>query len=248
MKTNQLMTVQIGQEHTVQIGHLTQMGSLNDVFAIGNAYRRDNGLREIEMREWLTKENTWEFIIEVERKYGHKFQNPTLGVCLSDYKNQHSKLEYSKLMKLFSVIKSKRGGKTGDRGVWTNLYILFYVLEEFGLNFDISNEYLHEYNLIKNLAIQNHNNSKTVSSKVYVLTDGFFYKIGSATNVQSRINKLQSGNPHTIKEFFSYSVSDSLKLEKSLHKKYAEKRMSGEWFNLTEKDLKEIESLILKSV
>jgi hypothetical protein len=124
MKTNQMMEVKIGRNYTVQIGHLTQIGKLNDVLAIGNEYRKKKGLREIEMREWLAKESTWEFIIEVERKHGSFFQTPESGVCLSDYKNQHSKLEFSKLIDIFSVIKSQRGGKPENRGYWANLYIM----------------------------------------------------------------------------------------------------------------------------
>ena len=44
MKTNQMMTVKIGKAN-VQIDHLTTMGSLNDVLAIGNSYRISRGLR-----------------------------------------------------------------------------------------------------------------------------------------------------------------------------------------------------------
>jgi hypothetical protein len=116
MVTNQIMTV--------QIGHLTQMGNLNDVLKIGNVYRKEKGLREIEIREWLVKESTWEFIIEVERKYGTFFQNLDSRVCISDYKNSSGQLDYSELMKKFSVIKSQRGGKPENRGYWANLQIM----------------------------------------------------------------------------------------------------------------------------
>jgi hypothetical protein len=125
MNTNQMMQIQIGKNYTVQIGHLDQIGKLNDVLEIGNKYRKEKGLREIEIREWLRKESTWEFIIEVERKYGTFFQTPDSGVCLSDYKNKESgQLEFSKLIKKFSVIKSQRGGKPENRGYWANLYVL----------------------------------------------------------------------------------------------------------------------------
>jgi len=124
MKTDQEMIIEIGNNHTVKIGHKTKIGSLNDVLAIGNSYRREKGLREIELREWLRKESTWEFILEVELKYGTKFQTPESGVCLFDYKDVAGQLEYSKLIKQFSVIKSRRGGKVENRGVWANLQIM----------------------------------------------------------------------------------------------------------------------------
>jgi hypothetical protein len=122
--TNQMMNVQIGKEFTVQIGHKTEMGKLNDIFTIGNEYRKKKGLRAVEIYEWLRKENTWEFILEVERKYGSKFQTAESAVCLSDHKNSSGKIDFSKLLKQFSVIKSQRGGKPENRGYWANLYIL----------------------------------------------------------------------------------------------------------------------------
>jgi hypothetical protein len=124
MKTNQMMTVKIGNLGSVQIGHLTNIGKLNDVLEIGNLYREKAGLRKIEIREWLVKESTWEFIIEVERKYGTLFQTLDSRVCLLDYKNKSGQIEYSNLLKIFTVIKSQRGGKPENRGYWANLFIL----------------------------------------------------------------------------------------------------------------------------
>jgi len=122
MKTNQEMIVNIGDNHTIKIGHLTKMGSLNDVLAIGNSYRQNNGLRIIELKEWLSRESTWEFIQEVEVKYGGKLKSENLA--FGNYRRGNGQLEYSKLIKQFSVIKSQRGGKPENRGVWANLQIM----------------------------------------------------------------------------------------------------------------------------
>jgi hypothetical protein len=51
-------------------GHLTKMGKLNDVLKIGNIYRTEKGLSEIGLDEYLRRRETWEFILEVEQKYG----------------------------------------------------------------------------------------------------------------------------------------------------------------------------------
>lgn len=114
------MTIQIGKDYTVQIGHLTQMGSLNDVLKIGNEYRKAKGLREITLEEYLRRSETWEFIIEVEKKYGKttNWEIPSLE------KDEKSRIIYSSLIKQFSVIKSQRGGKPENRGVWANLQIM----------------------------------------------------------------------------------------------------------------------------
>ena len=49
MKTNQMMSIQISNNHTVQIGNL------NDVFAIGNSYRKSENLQTLSVIEWLRK-------------------------------------------------------------------------------------------------------------------------------------------------------------------------------------------------
>jgi len=132
MKTNQMMTVQIGLEHTVQIGHLTQMGSLSDVLNIGNEYRKEKGLREIEMREWLTKEATWEFIIKVfneeSKKSNSHHASLDINAVIADFpRDSSNRIAFGEVLKtkMFnSVIKSQRGGKSEDRGYWANLYIM----------------------------------------------------------------------------------------------------------------------------
>jgi len=129
MVTNQEMTVQIGNHHTVKIGHLTKMGSLNDVLAIGNSYRRSKNLREIELREWLTKDNTWEFIIKVfnEESNSHNASldiSSTIRDFQRDLSNRVAYGDILKSKKFISVIKSQRGGKPENRGLWANLYIL----------------------------------------------------------------------------------------------------------------------------
>jgi len=124
MKTNQEMIVNIGNNHTITIGHLTKMGRLSDIFAIGNSYRKSDGLRELSIKDWLRKENVWEFIREVELKYGDEIQSVESTLCLSEHKNRSGQIDYAKLIKQFSVIKSQRGGKPQNRGVWANLFIL----------------------------------------------------------------------------------------------------------------------------
>ena len=115
-----MMVIQLGNNHTITIGHLTKMGSLNDVLAIGNSYRRNRGLKEITIEEYLRRNETWEFIQEVEAKYGKNanWEFPSLE------KDSKNRVIYSKYIKQFSVIKSQRGGKPENRGVWANLQIM----------------------------------------------------------------------------------------------------------------------------
>jgi len=93
MKTNQEMIVNIGNNHTITIGHLTKMGRLSDIFAIGNSYRKSDGLRELSIKDWLRKENVWEFIRQVEFKYGDEIQSVESTLCLSKHKNRSGQID-----------------------------------------------------------------------------------------------------------------------------------------------------------
>jgi hypothetical protein len=120
MKINQIMSVRIGENHSIAIGHLNKMGNLNDVLAIGNSYRRNKGLKDIGLDEYLRRNETWEFIQEVELKYS---KNPKREIPVLE-KDSKNRVLYSKYIKKFSVIKSQRGGKVENRGIWANLQIM----------------------------------------------------------------------------------------------------------------------------
>ncbi len=135
MKTDQKMVVQLGNA-TVKIHHKTMMGSLNDILTIGNSYRLAKGLRELRMDEYLNKESTWELIQSAEYRVNKDFYNDGNPVIikLCDFKKKNGQLEYSKLMKKFSVIKSKRG-KGG--GTWGHLYIMLDLATQLDSDFKV---------------------------------------------------------------------------------------------------------------
>ena len=77
----------------------------------------------------------------------------------------------------------------------------------------------------------------TKEYKTYVMKDSNtgFFKIGKSVNPSFREKTLQSEKP-TITKIFEFP-SD---VELSLHKKYSDKRVRGEWFALTDDDLIDI--------
>jgi hypothetical protein len=125
MNTNQMMTIQIGKNYTVQIGHLTQIGKLNDVLEIGNIYREKRGLRKVELQDWLRLESTWEYIAVRSKtkeipNYFKSAVAPELDFTL--IKDIYNKVDYPQMMKKYkNVIFSKRG-KYG--GTWADLRIM----------------------------------------------------------------------------------------------------------------------------
>jgi hypothetical protein len=58
-------------------------------------------------------------------------------------------------------------------------------------------------------------------------------KIGKTKNVKDRIKSLQTGNPNRLCVYYEIYVPISINLEALLHKKYADKRIGGEWFDFT---------------
>ncbi len=62
--------------------------------------------------------DTWEFILEVEMQ-----QNPNRHCDDLEIPTKYNgkKVKYGEAIKKFSVIKSQRGGKPENRGIWANL-------------------------------------------------------------------------------------------------------------------------------
>ena len=67
-----------------------------------------------------------------------------------------------------------------------------------------------------------------------------YYKIGRSKNPKFREKTLQSEKP-TIEMIHKFKANSSK--ESDLHKKYADKRIRGEWFNLSKEDVNYIKSI-----
>jgi len=111
VKTNQVMRVTIG-EYTLPIGHKNMMGSLTEVWKIGNAYRKLRGLPELDLSHWMRSPETLEYIKVVEKDLGLESAES------ADYETVNSVLTNTITSPL---IRTKRG-KGG--GTWAHLYIL----------------------------------------------------------------------------------------------------------------------------
>jgi len=82
---------------------------------------------------------------------------------------------------------------------------------------------------------------KNTRGYTYLISNGQSYKIGITTTiVAKRIAELQTGSARKL-EISGYSYNkNALAMEKLLHKRYASKRLEGEWFNLTGDDIASI--------
>lgn len=57
-------------------------------------------------------------------------------------------------------------------------------------------------------------------------------KIGYAANVEARLSGLQTGSPFPLTVLWQQMVSDAKSAEDALHKRFRDKRIRGEWFDL----------------
>jgi hypothetical protein len=79
-------------------------------------------------------------------------------------------------------------------------------------------------------------------SFIYLVKNNTSVKIGLANNPFARFSQLQTSTNVKLEllHFFQVNKKDVRQLEKQLHKFYDDKRLVGEWFNLTDEDVKYI--------
>ena len=81
---------------------------------------------------------------------------------------------------------------------------------------------------------------------IYLIRNiNFEYKIGiTKKSVNKRVKQLQTGNPHQLEIVSFFFIKNYNKVEKSLHNIYKNKRLNGEWFNLTKEDVSNFEKTV----
>ena len=75
---------------------------------------------------------------------------------------------------------------------------------------------------------------------VYVVQSGDAFKIGLSKNVPQRVEQIQPIMPYPVEIILTIQTENMRTLEARLHKRYASKRLNGEWFALTDQDIEDI--------
>jgi|TARA_R110002153_G_scaffold37013_1_gene108998 hypothetical protein len=69
---------------------------------------------------------------------------------------------------------------------------------------------------------------------LYCISDGSLCKFGFSIDPARRLKTLQTGNANKLKLIHTVQVDEGVtKLERKLHKEYANLRVHGEWFRAT---------------
>lgn len=88
---------------------------------------------------------------------------------------------------------------------------------------------------------------KDSDKSVYLFKANKYYKIGISNNIEKRKTQLEKGMPYEIDIIHTIDIPTARHLEGRLHKKFEDKQVRGEWFNLGEDDLDFIKSLGTKN-
>lgn len=80
--------------------------------------------------------------------------------------------------------------------------------------------------------------SKEILGSVYLFKSGKYYKIGKTGDTVRRGSELRVQLPERIDLIHSIKTDDPSGVEVYWHKRFEEKRMNGEWFNLNSSDIK----------
>ncbi len=78
---------------------------------------------------------------------------------------------------------------------------------------------------------------------VYLLEGGGHYKIGRAKNPHNRSETIGTQLPYPVTLIHVVECADYEDYERSLHRRFAEKRLHGEWFDLSPEDIAYIQGL-----
>lgn len=87
--------------------------------------------------------------------------------------------------------------------------------------------------------------SVDTSSFVYIIKGyGRWYKIGVSREPKNRLKQLQTACPFKLEIVKTISTHKATTLEMDIHERFIDRRGEGEWFRLTESDLKELDVFV----
>jgi len=126
MKTNQIMQLSF-DDYNLEIGHKDMMGSLTSLWSIGNAMRVKKGLRELDMKHYMTSPETLELVKACEVEFGYRniedvdFIEESNSADSAELEKRSTKKKGTVKTIKSPLIRVKEG-RYG--GTWCHLYIL----------------------------------------------------------------------------------------------------------------------------
>ena len=227
MKTNQMLTVNFGG-HSMSIEHKTGMGNLTELWGIGNAYRAQRGLEPLDLKNWLRRPQTEEFVRVVENRLA-------ISRDIEVIENPKKKDGHVATIKS-PLINSNRGRYGGTYAHWYIMLdaALYLASNELKLSiFDTITDIQQVIKQLDNFEIPQEV-AESVQKPLYVYaireTSTGNVKLGISTDPNERLRQLQTGNSSQL-ELVAYKQAQSYQDEKRQHRLNHKYHVRGEWFN-----------------
>lgn len=86
---------------------------------------------------------------------------------------------------------------------------------------------------------------------IYVVESGGLYKIGSTSDIKSRLNVIKTSSPLDVNLNYTIPIPMAINyrdIEKALHHMFIDSHVKGEWYRLGMKDIAKIKSLSLQEI
>jgi len=129
-----------------------------------------------------------------------------------------------------------------------NEYMFKNIVERMGSGKCNSHSKIIEFSYDKDLLIKHDICFDMISNNnrgfIYIYKTQGLSKIGYSMNVDNRYKKYVTKNPFEVKKVFEIEVNNAYDIGQKLHRLYKPKRVRGEWFDLTWRDLSDIEFLL----
>lgn len=250
---------------SIGVNTLSDTGATNLIFSFNYIDNNDYITFQFDPKQIRPNQfDTIKFLFENEEKIQFElFSNPISTRSIDNNKILESKVLITKSeLQLFATVSLKKwkisllkdnieilGGENGGNIYYKSKNNLQIVIRKFAREYiDLVNESVPLYSPIELRQVQQIQENPVDHCYVYLMKDisNDYFKIGISNKPNYREKTLQSEKP-TIeliiaKRFPIRKIAESI--EKALHTAYAEKRLRGEWFDLSINDIEHIKATL----